>query len=195
MEQIKINALLNYLGETLETVEIDVMPYGDDKIVVIDNAEYMVLTGDEAKEEFYDYQKMLIDDLGLDAFTDWAKDEILNSHTTQDYQQLFDEIQEESQQSYIEDLKYMNELDEEMENADCKDEDEFLEYLCEEDSVDWFKLNFGDEQYKRVVIEKDLIDWDSVINWIEDMEGRGCLAAYDNEELELENGLYAYRVN
>lgn len=194
MEQIKINALLNYLGETTETAEVE-EGYRDE-IIVIDGNEYLVLTDEEADQEYHEYQMNLIDDMGLDSFSDWAKDEILNHHTTSDYQVLFDEIQEESMSCYIDDLRHMNELEEEMEQAGCDNEEEFLEYLCDqEDSVDYFKFNFGNDEYNRIIIENNLIDWDSVIEWTKDLDGRGIMASYDGIEMELENSLYAYRTN
>lgn len=196
MEQLKINALLNYLGETTETAEVETLKHDDNKTVFIDGNEYLVLTDEEADQEYHEYQMNLIDDLGLDSFTDWARDEILNHHTTSDYQVLFDEIQEESMSCYIDDLRHMNELEEEMEQAGCDNEEEFLEYLCDqENSVEYFKFNFGNDEYNRIIIENDLIDWDSVIEWTKDMDGRGIMAGYDGIEMELENNLYAYRIN
>ena len=196
MENIKINALLNYLGETMETAEVETLKHDDNKTVFIDGAEYLVLTDEEADQEYYEYQMNLIDDMGLDSFSDWAKDEILNHHTTSDYQVLFNEILEESMTCYIDDLRHMDELEEEMKNAGCDNEDEFLEYLCDqEDSVDYFKFNFGQDEYNRIIIENNLIDWDSVIQWTKDIDGRGIVAGYDGIEIELENNLYAYRIN
>ena len=196
MEKIKINALLDYLGETMETADVETLKHDDNKTVFIDGAEYLVLTDEEADQEYHEYQMNLIDDMGLDSFSDWAKDEILNHHMTSDYQVLFDEILEESMSCYIDDLRHMDELEEEMKNAGCDNEDEFLEYLCDqEDSVDYFKFNFGQDEYNRIIIENNLIDWDSVIEWTKDMDGRGIMAGYDGIEIELENNLYAYRIN
>lgn len=194
MEQIKINALLNYLGETTETAKVE-EGYCNE-IIVIDGNEYLVLTDEEADQEYHEYQMNLIDDMGLDSFSDWAKDEILNHHITSDYQSIFDEIQEESMSCYVDDLRHMDDLEEEMENAGCDNEDEFLEYLCDqEDSVEYFKFNFGNDEYNRIIIENNLIDWDSVIQWTKDIDGRDCMASYDGIEMELENNLYAYRIN
>lgn len=193
MENIKINALLNYLGETMETVEVE-EGYRDE-IIVIDGAEYLVLTDEEADQEYHEYQMNLIDDMGLDSFSDWAKDEILNHHTTSDYQNLFNEIQRESMACYIDDLRHMDELEEEMKNAGCDNEDEFLEYLCDqEDGVEYFKFNFGNDEYNRIINENSLIDWDSVIQWTKNIDGRGVMASYDGVEMELENDLYGYRI-
>ena len=195
MEQIKINALLNYLGETTETTEVETLKHDDNKTVFIDGAEYLVLTDEEADQEYHEYQMNLIDDMGLDSFSDWAKDEILNHHTTSDYQNLFNEIQRESMACYIDDLRHMDELEEEMKNAGCDNEDEFLEYLCDqEDGVEYFKFNFGNDEYNRIINENNLIDWDSVIQWTKNIDGRGVMASYDGVEMELENDLYGYRI-
>ena len=195
MEQIKIQSLLNYLGETEESVKIEIAPYGDNQIVAIDNMEYLVLTEDEAKKEFYDDKMDLITDLGFGAFADWAKEEILQYHTTQECQKVFNEIMEEYIYNFIEDLKYMNELEQTMEMHDCETVEELVEWHMKDDTMEEFKNVFGEQEFKRIIIENDLIDWDSVIEWLEDMDGRGCLALYDGDELELDNNLFAYRIN
>ena len=43
--------------------------------------------------------------------------------------------------------------------------------------------------------ENDLINWDDVIDWVAREDGYGCLSPYDGVEIELENDLYAYRIN
>ena len=42
---------------------------------------------------------------------------------------------------------------------------------------------------------KDHIDLDAVFEEIKDLDGRGILADWDGEELELPNDFYAYRIN
>ena len=49
-------------------------------------------------------------------------------------------------------------------------------------------------QNNRIIIENDLINWDEVIEWIKEVDGRGIMASYDGIEMELENDLYGYRV-
>lgn len=196
MEQIKIESLLNYLCETEETAEVDILKYDDGKTIFVDNAEYIVLTEDEADVEYYQQQKNLIEEMGLEAFSEWAQSEILTHYTSQYFRDIFDNIQEETNYFEIEDLRHMGELEKEMQEANCQDEDEFLRYLCEEDSVEWFKWNYGEEEYNKIIVQNNLIDWDSVIEFCKDMDGRGhLLASYDGDELELENGLFAYRIN
>ena len=67
----KIEALAKFLG--IETNKIK-ESINNDGIFEIENGErYMVLTDDEAEKTFYDYESNLIEECGLDAFTDWAR--------------------------------------------------------------------------------------------------------------------------
>ena len=194
MENIKINALLNYLGETEETATVETLKHDDNKTVFIDDVEYIVLTDTEADEEYREYQLSLIEELGLDAFSDWAKNYILDNFTTS-YIEVFEDIQYENAVSYVDDLKCGGDLDDELSQYDCKNEEELIDLLCEEDCVEWFKFNFGIDEYDKIVIENDLIDWNEVIEWTKEVDGRGVMASYDGIEMELGNDLYAYRIN
>ena len=83
-------------------------------------------------------------------------------------------------------------------DPDCEDEDEedYLNHLCDlESPIEWFLNNFGKDEFSTTVKEHDLINWEDVIDWVAREDGYGCLAAYDGKELELENDLYAYRIN
>lgn len=194
MENIKINALLNYLGKTKETATVETLKHDDNKTVFVDDVEYIVLTDTEADEEYKEYQLSLIEDLGLDAFSDWAKDYILDNFTFS-YSETFGDIQYENAVSYVDDLKYGGDLDDELSRYGCENEEELIDLLCEEDSVEWFKSVFGIDEYNGIIIENDLINWDEVIEWIKEVDGRGIMASYDGIEMELENDLYAYRIN
>lgn len=191
MENIKINALLNYLGETKETATVETLKHDDNKTVFIDSVEYIVLTDTEADEQYREYQSSLIEDLGLEAFSDWAKDYILDNFTYS-YSEIFDDIQYEDAVSYVDDLKYGGDLDDELSRYGCENEEELIDLLCEEDSVEWFKSMFGIDEYNRIIIENDLIDWNEVIEWTKEVDGRGIMASYDGVEMELENDLYGY---
>ena len=138
----------------------------------------------------------------MSQFTDYAKEYIIEHFIEEDF---FDEVRKESDESYIEDIKnenatdtekFSSRLEEEMHEANCNSEEEYLEYLYEdEDSVSWFIEMFGNDEFKEVVRKHDLIDWEKVIEWVQEIDGRGCLAYYDGEELELDNGYYAYRID
>lgn len=191
MENIKINALLNYLGESKETATVETLKHDDNKTVFVDSVEYIVLTDTEADEQYREYQSSLIEDLGLEAFSDWAKDYILDNFTYS-YSETFGDIQYEDAVSYVEDLKYGGDLDDELSRYGCENEEELIDLLCEEDCVEWFKSMFGIDEYNRIIIENDLIEWDGVIEWIKEVDGRGVMASYDGVEMELENDLYGY---
>ena len=75
-------------------------------------------------------------------------------------------------------------------------EDDFLDYHCSlEEPIEWFLSNFSQNEFNTTVKEHDLINWDDVIDWVAREDGYRCLAAYDGEELELQDDLYAYRIN
>lgn len=200
MEKEKVIALLEeVLDENYnEGLEIIIK---DNSMIEVDGKVYKVLSDEEADEEFTSYQENLIDDLGINSFSDFGQKYILENFTDTEW---FDEARKESYESYIEDIKqesasdtekFSSRLEEELYEADCENEEEYLERLCDDEgSVTWFKFNFGDDDFKAVVKENDLVNWEGVIEWVKEVDGRGCLAYYDGEELELENDYYAYRV-
>lgn len=191
MENIKINALLNYLGKTKETAIVEKLKHDDDKTVFVDDVEYIVLTNTEANEQYKEYLLSLIEDLGLESFSDWARNYILDNFTYS-YSETFDDIQYNDAVLYVDDLKYSGDLDDELSRYGCDNEEELIDLLCEEDSVEWFKSVFGIDEYNRIVIENDLINWEEVIEWTKEVDGRGVMASYNGVEMELENDLYGY---
>lgn len=193
MEMDKIIALFNELN--VEEIE-EIMINGYDEIEV-DGATYKILTDDEAEEEFKSYQENLFDDMGLSGFSTsfqtWIKENALDKS-------YFDDVVRESMEMYIEDIKYDGEdrLQEEMKDADVETEEEYLEYLIDNagDSIEYIVDNFG-EYYLDDILKNNpwLIDLDKVIEEIKSWDGRGCIAYYDGEELELDNDYFAYRVD
>ena len=184
--------------EVMEGSEIKVL---DENTFEVDGAEYLVLTEDEREEEFYNYQKNLIDDMGLESFSEWAQDYIIDNFVDDEW---FMEAMRESFEYYISDIneepaddeKFENRLQEEISEYDCETEEDYLNYLCDlELPIQWFLNNFSEDEFNRTVKEYDLIDWEDVINWVAHEDGYGCLAAYDFMEMELEDNLYAYRIN
>lgn len=194
-EELKKEALLEELGLNADT-EIEV----NGNYFEVGNMTYLVVDKEERQEEFYNYQMGLIDDLGIKSFSEWAREYIINNFVDIDY---FEEIQRECNEGYLEDIKeepasseeYNNRLEEELADSDLKDEEEYLNLLCKDDVIEWYLFNFGEEAFNKLVIENDLINWDDVIVWISEVDGYNCLASYDGEELELDNNLYAYRVD
>lgn len=193
MEMEKIIALFNELDED-EIEEITINGYDE---IEIDGATYKIFTDEEAEEEFESYQKNLFDEMGLSGYSEsfqyWIKENTLDRN-------YFDDIVRESMESYIENIKYDSEdrLLEEMKDADVETEEEYLEYLIDNagDSIEYVKDNFG-EYYLDDILQNNpwLIDLDAVIEEIKSWDGRGCLALYDGEELELDNDYFAYRID
>lgn len=61
--------------------------------------------------------------------------------------------------------------------------------------IDEFKYQFGEELFNDIVIKENLIDIEELTKWCVDMDGVGhYLASYDGEEVDC-NGYYIYRTN
>ena len=184
--------------EVMEGSKIEVL---NENTFEVDGAEYLVLTEDEREEEFKAYQESLIEDMGLESFSEWAQDYIIDNFVDDEW---FIADMKEHFEYYISDIReepadneeFENRLQEEMAEVSCKDEEEFLNYHCDlENPIEWFLNNFGQDEFNAIVKEYDLINWEDVINWVGREDGDGCLSTYDGEELELQDGLYAYRIN
>lgn len=192
----KIVALLNgvFAGENIDSID-----FWDDNTIEVEGQTFLVLDDSEADEYYNDYQKELIDDLGLESFSGSFQDWIIDNCI--DEQHFFD-IMNESNEFYLDDIEnesswtHDNRLEEEIAENNCVDREEYLELLNNnyDNAVEWYRDSFGDEQFKDYIKENEhLIDWDSVIEECKRVDGRGILASYDGEEIELENGYFAYK--
>ena len=184
--------------EVMEGSEIKIL---NENTFEVDGAEYLVLTEDEREEEFKQYQESLIEDIGLESFSEWAQDYIIDNFVNDEW---FMEAMREHFNFYISDIreeladdeKFENRLQEEILECGCEDEEDYLNYLCSlEEPIEWFLSNFSQNEFNATVKENDLINWDDVIEWVAREDGFGCLAAYDGIEIELGDDLYAYRIN
>ena len=196
----KIEALAKFLGIETSGIEEDMNNHKYFKTE--DGEEYMVLTDDEAEEEFYNYESDLIEECGIDAFTDWARDYIIENCLDVDW---FEDYFREDYESYANDIEtesassdeYANRLEEEMAEAECTDIEEFIDYLVDSISDDFvgnFKFDFGEEMLTEVVMNNNLLDIDAVIDYIKEEDDRGIIANYDGIENE-EGEYYIYRTN
>lgn len=196
----KIEALAKFLGIKTSEIEEDMNNY--ECFTTEDGEEYMVLTDDEAEEEFYNYESDLIEECGLDAFSEWARDYIIENCLDVDW---FEDFYREDYEGYVNDIEtesassdeYANRLEEEMAEAECTDVDEFIDYLVDgisDDFVGQFKIDFGEEILTEVIMNNNLLDMDAVIDYIKEMDGRDTLASYDGVENE-EGEYYIYRMN
>ena len=196
----KIEALAKFLG--IETKEIEEDMNNHKYFKTEDGEEYMVLTDEEAEKTFYDYESDLIEECGLDAFSDWAKDYIIENCLDVDW---FEDFYREDYEGYANDIEtesassdeYANRLEEEMAEAKCVDVDEFIDYLVDSISDDFvgnFKFDFGEEMLTEVIMNNNLLDMDAVIDYIKETDGRGIIASYDGIENE-EGEYYIYRID
>lgn len=219
-ESIDSNQRINALAAGLD-VDADTIKqsnYGDNCFDV-DGDEYLVLTEDEAYEYAKDDIKAVWDDLGIESFTesfrDWIMDNAINS-------EWFEDWIREDMEAYVDDIasedsdEFKNRLMEEMyyakiltdadfENGrlnsnvdfDAKRE-EFIDYLVDDagDPIQYFRNDFGDAEFSKTITENNLVDIDTVAEQCIDVDGVAhFIARYDGNEIELDDGLYAYRVN
>ena len=193
MNGYKLIEMLNWYTDNVNDF-IEGMEILSDTHVIINNEEYKVLTSDEADEDFKCYQEDLLDELGLDSFSEWAKNHIIENFVDKEW---FNGVMSDSNQGYIDDIRFEeNRLEEEMKERNCKEEYEFLESLNDdyEDGLQWMIENFGMDEVEACVKNYNLLDYDEIIDWIEETDGRGCLATYDGVEHEWCD-YYIYRVN
>ena len=195
----RIKVLAEFLG--IEESEI-VKGYRDNIFETSDGEEYLVVTDEEADDEFYDYEAELIDELGLDAFTDWARDYIIENCLDVDW---FEDYFREDYESYANDIEtesassdeYANRLEEEMAEAGVDTKEDFVEYLVDtirNDLVEEFEFDFGKNELRDAVSRYNLLDMDAVVDYIKEQDGRGILAGYDGIENE-EGEYFIYRIN
>lgn len=174
-------------------------PYGD----------YLVLTDEEADEMVEDQFEMY-EDIGMftPSFQEWIMDNAV------DIRGWFEDAMQESYEMYVQDMKdepgygtnddgedYENRLEQEMDEAGVEDEEEYVEYLMKQydDAKDWYKENFGEEEFYKAVTKYGRVDWSKVAEEAISQDGRGAfLATYDFEEIEHRyerDTFYIYRTN
>ena len=196
----RFEALAKFLG--VEVEDLTVSKY-DERVFENEEAgEYIVLTEEEADEAAEESIKELINDMGLESFTEDFQQWILDNCVDSDW---FAECLEDYEIGYIEEIRdeksdyeeYKSRLDEEMNDAGVDTEEEFLECLIESagDPIEWFKDTFGMEEFTNTIEEYNLIDWEAVINEAIEVDGCGhFIATYDGEENEM-GEYFIYRLN
>lgn len=212
----RIKALATYLG-----VEEDEIIEGyDDTVFEVNGEEYRVLDDAEADEAVVNDIENIIDDIGIEAFTPAMKDWIVRNAI--DNTEWFDEALEEDMNYYVDDLSddevVENAIDYDVideDDAYVEDEDgnqeinpdldieDLGEKLVQElidrepDAYEWYVYNFGEDSVRDLIKNGTLtLDYQAIADEVMSWDGRGnSLAYYDSTEIELDNGLYAYRLN
>ena len=209
-EEARKQALASYLEVNLEEVEES----GDNEFDV-NGATYRVLTDDEADDAMRESIRNLWDDLGIEGVGGWMRDWILENAVDND--RLKDEVEENirydvdenmsdddvvaecisndiisEESAYDEDGNIREEVDmddlrDKLIETRLEDVDSYAEYLKD--------LGFEDDFFKDYIDDEKAID--ALVDDVDvNGSGRGQeLAYYDGDELELDNGFYAYRTN
>lgn len=191
--ELKMEILKQYLMEYQGYTEEEFQDHKDQWL-----EDVLIVDEDGRDEEFKEYQNNLIDEIGINGFSENFKEWIYNNAIDKEW---FDDVLKEMMENYIEDIKYEDDrLDEEMEEAGVTTEEEFLDYLIEssDDSIQYFINTFGEEEFKEVIEKNDLVDREKVIEEIKEWDGYSCLPSYDGVEHEyyIDGELYfLYRQN
>lgn len=191
--ELKIEILKKYLMEYQGYTEEEFAEHKDlwlNDVLIVDE--------DGRDEEFKEYQNNLIDEIGINGFSENFKEWIYNNAINKEW---FEDGLKEMMENYIEDIKYEEDrLDKEMADAGVTTEEEFLDYLLESsgDSIQYYIDIFGEEDFTEVIEKNDLVDREKVIEEIKEWDGYSCLASYDGVEHEyyIDGELYfLYRQN
>lgn len=214
-----IEALAKYL-ET-DSVNIEQSEY-DNNIFEVDDSEYLVCDKEKAEKLARQEIEGLFEDLGLDAFQPefqkWILDECID-------QEFFKDIVRDDLSSYYNDLdaeeivekaieedlisfeeSYDNGYYEETGNLSINPDldidllrqqlqDNELEHI--DNYYEYIKWTYGQDFILEFVSDNpECIDIEKIINECLKEDGIAhFIAFYDGEEIELEDGLFAYRLN
>lgn len=216
----KIKLLAEYLDVDPSTIEVS--NYDDNTFVVDNGDEWMVLTEDESYDKFKEWEMSLIDEMGLEAFSENFQEHILETCINE---RFFKTVAEEESMYYIDEmdseelLEYAHErgLYEDIESVDDAEFDEQEGYIrndCEEvyeeeilnrGMAEYFEEIYGRNWANEMkdTLQKE-IDWDKVIdelyNWDTKETLHGSMASYDGQEHEFGqdsegNWVFGYWVN
>lgn len=211
----RAKALAKYLE-----VDADIVTYNENNVGAdefeVDGETYRVLTDDEADEAFDDYCRNLWDEVGLDMgyltdslleyavdeseLEDYVREDISNYVYDMSDEEVADEcvnegiveseeVYDENSDAYTPELKDdvdFDDLREKLIESKFDEVDDYVEFLRDAGFDDEFFKNFIDED-KAVEVIKDAEDVTG--------GGRGALAYYDGAEIDLDNGLFAYRID
>jgi len=175
-EDIRAKALADYLDESVEAIEAE----GDNYYSLPAGETYLVLTEDEAYEAAKESIESIYDDIGLQSFSADFQDYILRNCIDADAIDIFidDEIDYYANQEQDEDtVNYLNNLD-------------------TYEAIDYIKDLLGEDEFAKWAKENGAIDIDAVVDECISEDGIAhFIAGYDGEEIDLGNGLYAYRLD
>lgn len=218
----RIKALAAYLDVEEDTLKEG---YDDMVVETEDGEEYLVCDESEAREKAKESIENFFDECGVAGFTedfqDWIVDNAVESEWFEDAMResnefYFDAILEEGSDEFesraVEELYERNLIDDEdfdededgnVDHSQFRNDprdykDDFVDAMCEDwdDPIQWFRDNFGEEQFTEVVTQHNLVDLDAVVETAIEWDGVAhFIATYDGDEIALDDGYYAYRLN
>lgn len=185
-----------------------------------DNSEYLVLTDDEAYDSINEHIVEEIDAYGIGVFTDSFKNWIIeNALLNNEYFEdvVADMFAYDYNENFTEDdiieLAYEKGLIDKVDNINNLDidVDTLIERLIDLE-YEYIDDVYGENYYRYLVdimgksfvedgllnsdMFKDSLDIDKIVDEAIRLDGRGhFLASYDGKEIELDDDLYAYRIN
>ena len=187
----KIKAINSYGIEVKDIEKIE------DNIFTMNNGEeYYVLTDEEAQEVYVDLQTELINDIGLEDLTEYAKQYIIDNCLNIDW---FNDVMIESNENYVYDLEE-EELQELLDEYDVETAEELINEFNSQykNGYQWYKEIFGTEDIQYLIDKYDLLNIDAFIEFCQEVDGRGhIISSYDGIENEVEvDGItyYIYRL-
>lgn len=110
----------------------------------------------------------------------------------------FKDAQREDAEFYVSDIKESEPERYKEEFGDIDEEDAVEKCLADwgDDYIQWFKDNFGTQEFETAIKENGLVDFDALAEAIVDYDGPAMsLASYDNNEILLDCDYYCYRHN
>ena len=216
-----LNAVAKYFD--VDRDDIEVSSWGGGHNIIVDGDEYWVGTYDEAYDEAVEEVRQILDDMGLEALSENFREyvvrncvdtsEIENWQRDSNYYYIED-IEEESdsefgnrliQEMYDEGIltdEDFEEFDGEIDYTTLKEgvdleakKEEFLDNLCDrEDPMDWLEGMYSESEIGKVLEDNGAIDFDAIAQECVDTDGIAhTLASYDGNEIELDDGFYAYK--
>lgn len=194
----------NYILEDLVNdgvVEVENLYNNSNEYYQIGGNEYRVIEGEEnANNICIEYIKEVFEDCGIPESLLVVADQqgmIDNNWFEEAWKELHENM------AWNEGIEYIGSEEEleQLENGEITEEEireryeEGLNSSIEGQWADEYKYQFGEEEFNKILVEKELIDLDKLAEYCVDCDGRGhSLASYDGEEIE-EGELYLYRVN
>ncbi len=214
----KKEALAKYLGCEVDEIEDgyddDIFEYGDQEYLVCDDY-------DDAYDKAVDGVYNLLDTEGFTFVNDWENyvdDDWFSDAQRESAEYYVQDIEDENDSTYenrliaeLVDNGYLDEEDDFHYDEDDEDQEypllnddadldgakeDYIDSMCDEDPVEWYINNFGNEDFNQVCIKNNLVDLQKLAEYCIDTDGPASeLARYDGNEIELEDDYLAYRTN